>query len=80
MEKICQKSTDREIRAQDAERASMKLKQVEYMERHLGDIFEGIISRIVKFGLFVEGDSAGWFACFFGLFCSHRGIIQFISN
>ena len=32
----------------------MKLKQVEYMERHVGDIFEGLISRIVSFGLFVH--------------------------
>ena len=49
----CKKSTDMEIKAQEAERASIKLKQVEYLERHLGDVFEGVIARIVNFGLFV---------------------------
>jgi ribonuclease R len=54
LEEICKKSTEREIRAQEAERASIKMKQVEYMERHLGETFRGIISRIVPFGIFVE--------------------------
>ncbi len=54
LSEICQKATDREIKAQDAERATIKLKQVEYMERHLGDVFEGFISRIVPFGIFVH--------------------------
>jgi len=54
LDEICKKATDREIRAQEAERATIKLKQVEYMERHLGDVFEGIISRIVSFGIFVH--------------------------
>jgi len=50
----CNIATDREIRAQEAERASIKLKKVEYMERHLGEEFSGVISRMVPFGLFVE--------------------------
>ncbi len=50
----CNISTDREIRAQEAERASLKLKKVEYMERHLGEEFSGVISRMVPFGFFVE--------------------------
>ena len=50
----CNISTDREIRAQEAERASIKLKKVEYMERHLGEEFSGVISRMVPFGFFVE--------------------------
>jgi len=54
LEVASKKSSEREIRAQEAERASIKMKQVEYMERHLGDEFQGIISRIVPFGIFVE--------------------------
>jgi len=50
----CNISTDREIRAQEAERASLKLKKVEYMERHLGEEFTGVIARMVPFGFFVE--------------------------
>jgi len=38
----------------EAERESVKLKQVEYMQRHLGDEFEGIISGVVPFGIFVK--------------------------
>ncbi len=54
LEEASKKCSEREIRAQEAERASIKMKQVEYMERHLGDEFQGIISRIVPFGIFVE--------------------------
>ncbi len=50
----CNVSTEREIRAQEAERASIKLKKAEYMERHLGDEFTGVIARMVPFGFFVE--------------------------
>ncbi len=50
----CRNANKCEVRAQEAERATMKLKQVEYLERHIGDVFDGIISRIVAFGLFVE--------------------------
>jgi ribonuclease R len=54
LEKICAQSTENEIKAQEAERATIKLKQVEFMERHLGETFDGYISRIVQFGLFVQ--------------------------
>lgn len=54
LEKMCQVATEREIVAQEAERDTVKLKQVEYMERHLGEEFEGYISRIVNFGFFVH--------------------------
>lgn len=44
-----------EREAEEMERESVKLKIAEYMkERHLGDVFEGIISGVVAFGLFVE--------------------------
>jgi len=43
-----------ERKAIGAERESVKVKQVEYMARHLGDELEGIISGVTNFGLFVE--------------------------
>jgi len=51
---ICNVASEREVVALEAERESIKLKQVEYMQRHLGDEFEGIISGVVHFGIFVE--------------------------
>jgi len=54
LSEVCVKANESEVRAQEAERATVKLKQVEYLERHIGDTFEGIISRIVAFGLFVK--------------------------
>lgn len=52
--KICEKSTEREIVAQEAERASIRAKKLEYLEQFIGDEFEGIISGVVSFGIFVE--------------------------
>jgi ribonuclease R len=43
-----------EQRAVEAERASVKVMQVEYMLRHIGDEFEGIISGVINYGIFVE--------------------------
>ena len=51
---ICKQSSDRERVALEAERASIKVMQVEYMKRHLGDEFHAIISGVTNFGLFVE--------------------------
>ncbi len=51
---ICKQSSERERVAMEAERASVKVMQVEYMKRHLGDQFEAIISGVMNFGLFVE--------------------------
>lgn len=48
------KSTDCEIRAMNAEREYHKIKQIKYLERHLGDIFDGIISGVVQYGFYVE--------------------------
>jgi ribonuclease R len=38
----------------EAERASVKVMQIEYMKRHLGDEFDGVIGGVTNFGLFVE--------------------------
>jgi ribonuclease R len=46
----------REQAAEEAERATVALKKVEFMERHLGDVFEGRVSGVVPFGIFVTLD------------------------
>ena len=51
---ICKQSSDMERRAMEAERASVKVMQVEYMKRHLGDEFHAIISGVTNYGVFVE--------------------------
>src|ERR1041384_6349784 len=51
---ICKQASDRERVATDAERASVKVMQVEYMKRHLGDVFHAIISGVTNFGMFVQ--------------------------
>ncbi len=51
---LCEHASERERIAQDAERASIRVMEVEFMKRHLGDQFHAIISGVVKFGLFVE--------------------------
>ncbi|HLF20172.1 MAG TPA: RNB domain-containing ribonuclease, partial [Bacteroidota bacterium] len=51
---ICLQSSEMERRAVEAERESVKVKQVEYMARHLGDELHGIISGVTNFGLFIE--------------------------
>jgi len=50
---IALRSSERERVAADAERDSIDLKKVEFMERHLGDRFTGTISGVTAFGLFV---------------------------
>ncbi len=51
---ITKQSSDRERVAMEAERESVKVMQVEYMKRHLGDEFHGVISGVTNFGLFVK--------------------------
>ena len=53
-EKIARISSEQEKRASDAERSSIKYKQVEYMSKHQVDKFEGIISGITEWGIYVE--------------------------
>lgn len=54
MEEKCKHCSERERAAMDAERASHKYKQVEYMQKYLGEVFEGVISGVAGFGFFVE--------------------------
>lgn len=53
-EELCEHSSEMEQIAANAERASIKYKQVEFMGEHLGEIFEGTISGVTEFGLYVE--------------------------
>jgi ribonuclease R len=50
----CKHSSQREKRATEAERASIKYKQVEFMSSRLGESFRGIISGITSWGMYVE--------------------------
>ena len=51
---IAKQSSAMERVAMEAERAAVKVMQVEYMKRHLGDEFEGLISGVMRFGVFIE--------------------------
>ena len=46
--------SDREREATEAERESIKLKQVEYAALHLGEEFDGVVVGVTKFGVFVQ--------------------------
>lgn len=50
----CEHCSGRERVAVEAERESVKLKQVEYVQQHLGETFAGVVSGVTKFGVFVE--------------------------
>ena len=56
LEEECEHSSAQEQLAANAERASIKYKQVEYMTDHLGEVFEGVISGVTEWGLYVELD------------------------
>jgi ribonuclease R len=53
-EKLSRIASEQEKRASDAERASIKYKQVEYMSKRLGKIFIGVISGMTEWGMYVE--------------------------
>ncbi|MBO5097195.1 MAG: ribonuclease R [Agathobacter sp.] len=51
---VAKQSSEMERRAEEAERETVKLKKVEYMEDHLGEVFEGVISGVMEWGIYVE--------------------------
>ena len=53
LERTARHASERERRAEQAERDSIELKKIEYMRRHLGDEFGGTISGVTGFGMFV---------------------------
>lgn len=54
LEEQCKHSSDMEQLASNAERSSIKYKQVEFMKDHLGETFDGVISGVTEWGLYVE--------------------------
>ena len=54
LESVAEQSSICERRAQEAERESDRLKKAEYMSYHLGEEFDGIISGVTAYGLYVE--------------------------
>ena len=57
-EELCVHSSEMEQIAANAERASIKYKQVEYMSERIGKEFDGIISGVTEWGLYVEVDES----------------------
>jgi ribonuclease R len=55
-EEMCKHSSDMENRAANAERASIKYKQVEFMSDKIGQQFKGVISGVKDWGIYVELD------------------------
>ena len=56
LETECKHSSDMEQLAANAERASIKYKQVEFMKDRLGQIYEGSVSGVTEWGIYVELD------------------------
>lgn len=53
-EQMSQEASNREKEAAEAERASVKYKQVEYMSKRIGEKYEGIITGVTEWGLYIE--------------------------
>jgi len=53
-EKLCQHSSEMEKKAADAERASVKYKQAEYLQDQVGNVYNGLISGVTEWGMYVE--------------------------
>jgi ribonuclease R len=53
-EEMCKQSSAMEVKAADAERASVRYKQVEYISGFIGEEFEGIVSGVTEWGIYVE--------------------------
>ena len=53
-EKMCQHASQMEKKAADAERASIKYKQAEYLQNNIGQTYLGIISGVTEWGMYVE--------------------------
>lgn len=51
---VSKHSSEMERRADEAERETVKLKKAEYMQQHIGETFEGVISGVTEWGFFVE--------------------------
>ena len=54
LDEVTKQSSQMERRADEAERETIKLKKCEYMAKHVGEEFEGVISGVTEWGFFVE--------------------------
>jgi ribonuclease R len=54
LEQECKHCSEREKAAAEAERASIKYKQVQFLQDKIGEAFDGIVSGVTEFGFFVE--------------------------
>ncbi|MGD9964761.1 MAG: ribonuclease R family protein, partial [Candidatus Izemoplasmatales bacterium] len=54
LDEIAKQSSDTEKQAMNAEREVLDIKKAEYMESHLGEEFQGVISSVLRFGMFIE--------------------------
>ena len=54
---VAEHSSEKERASVDCEREVEDMKMAEYMEKHIGEEFEGMISSITSFGMFVELDN-----------------------
>ena len=54
LDEVAKQSSERERRADEAERETIQLKKAEYMSRHLWEEYEGVISGVTGWGLYVE--------------------------
>lgn len=54
---IAKQCSERERASDEAERETEDLKKVEFMKQHEGEVFEGIISSVTNFGMFIEMDN-----------------------
>ncbi len=54
LEYVTKQSSETERRAEEAERETIKLKKVEFMEDKIGETFEGVVSGLTSWGMYVE--------------------------
>ena len=54
LSEVAKHSSEMERRADEAERETEKMKKVEYMEAHIGETFDGVVSGVTKWGIYVE--------------------------
>jgi len=53
-DEIAKQSSDTEKKAMNAEREVLDIKKAEYMENHINEEYQGVISSVLKFGMFIE--------------------------
>jgi ribonuclease R len=53
-EKIAMENSEKEVKAAEAERASIKYKQVQYMSERIGQTFDGLVTGVSEWGIYLE--------------------------